>query len=63
MCLPHSFIILGVFAKGCHQRDITKYRELVDRWGVANLKDSFELLNEIGNLFVVGLVTRSTGAI
>jgi hypothetical protein len=26
----------------------------VDRWGVANLKDGFELLHEIGNLFVVG---------
>ncbi|KAA8894126.1 exocyst complex component Sec10-like protein [Sphaerosporella brunnea] len=35
-------------------KDITKYREIVDRWGVANLKDSFELLHEIGNLFVVG---------
>lgn len=35
-------------------KDITKYRDLVDKWGVAGLKDGFELLHEIGNLFVVG---------
>lgn len=35
-------------------KDITAYRELVDRWGVATLRDGFELLVEIANLFVVG---------
>jgi hypothetical protein len=35
-------------------RDVTKYREVVDKFNVAALKDSYELLHEIGNLFVVG---------
>ncbi|KAF8251290.1 exocyst complex component Sec10, partial [Wilcoxina mikolae CBS 423.85] len=37
-------------------KDITNYRDLVDNWGIANLKDGFELVHEIGNLFVVGPV-------
>ncbi|CCX34869.1 exocyst complex component Sec10-like protein [Pyronema domesticum] len=35
-------------------KDVTKYREVVDKFNVAALKDSYELLHEIGNLFVVG---------
>jgi len=35
-------------------KDITKYYDVIDKWDVANLKDSFELVQEIGNLFVVG---------
>ncbi|KAL0631485.1 Exocyst complex component 5 [Maublancomyces gigas] len=34
-------------------KDITKYHDIVSKWSVVALKESFELLHEIGNLFVV----------
>jgi len=35
-------------------KDITQYHEVISRWGIGSVSDSFELLQEIGNLFVVG---------
>ena len=35
-------------------KDITVYRDVVEEWKVPSLRDGFELLYEIGNLFVVG---------
>ena len=35
-------------------KDITVYRDAVEAWKVGSLRDGFELLYEIGNLFVVG---------
>jgi len=35
-------------------KDIAKYQDVVNKWGVMTINESFELLVEIGNLFVVG---------
>jgi len=35
-------------------KDIAKYQDVVNKWGVVTISESFELLVEIGNLFVVG---------
>lgn len=35
-------------------KDIAKYQDVVSKWGVVTISESFELLVEIGNLFVVG---------
>ncbi|KAG0125318.1 exocyst complex component Sec10-like protein [Tuber indicum] len=35
-------------------KDIAKYQDVVNKWGAVTVNESFELLVEIGNLFVVG---------
>ncbi|PWW74402.1 exocyst complex component Sec10 [Tuber magnatum] len=35
-------------------KDIARYQDVVNKWGVVTINESFELLVEIGNLFVVG---------
>ena len=33
---------------------MARYQDIANKWGVSAIKESFELLVEIGNLFVVG---------
>ena len=38
-------------------KDIAKYQDVINKWSVVTISESFELLVEIGNLFVVGYDT------